>query len=157
MPHLRLDQTFTRWEELLQLILASFAYMDGRIDPPSSAIHLTPGSLAEKAGVEIAYVITEGDQLLGCVFLRPEPDCLYVGKLAVSPDAQGKGIGRQLMALAEETAAALGLSTLRLDVRVELTGNQAIFSSWGFEKTAERSHPGFDRITQIEMRKALAA
>ncbi len=172
----RIDRDFSRWDEVLDLILTSFAYMNGRIDPPSSALTLTAEALAEKAEAEIGYVVLEeqfqercdavfrpengnvleGETLLGCVFLRPEPNCLYVGKLAVAPAAQGRGVGRRLMAVAEETARGLNLPELRLDVRIELTGNQAVFAAWGFEKTAERAHPGYDRITQIEMRKSVA-
>ena len=34
--------------------------------------------------------------------------------------------------------------------------SHATFAAWGFERTAEKSHPGFTRVTFIEMRKALA-
>ena len=34
----RIDERYARHEELLALILGSFAYMDGVIDPPSSAL-----------------------------------------------------------------------------------------------------------------------
>ncbi|MDE1992240.1 MAG: GNAT family N-acetyltransferase [Rhizobiaceae bacterium] len=151
----RLDDGFDRWDALLDLILASFAYMDGRIDPPSSAHALTPALLKEKAIKEIGYVIFESDQLAGCIFCRLEPDFLYVGKLAVLPSAQGKGIGRRLLDLAETTARDHGLDALRLETRIELLDNHATFAAWGFRKTAENRHAGFDRTTSIEMRKAI--
>ncbi|WP_064693328.1 GNAT family N-acetyltransferase [Rhizobium aegyptiacum] len=156
MKIIRLDQTFTRWDELLALILAAFASMNGRIDPPSSALSLTTQSLAEKAEAEIAHVAIDGEKLAGCVFLRPEPDCLYIGKLAVLPHVQGKGLGKRLLAIAEETAAGLGLPALRLETRIELTDNHAVFAAWGFFRTAEKAHPGFVRTTFIEMQKVLA-
>lgn len=156
MTPFRIDESFARWSELLDLILASFAYMEGRIDPPSSAIGLTVESLAEKARAEIAYAAEDTGKLTGCIFLRPEADCLYVGKLAVLPSAQGKGIGFRLLATAEQQARDLGLAALRLETRIELTGNHSTFAAWGFAKTAEKSHPGFTRVTFIEMRKALA-
>jgi N-acetylglutamate synthase-like GNAT family acetyltransferase len=156
MTPFRIDESFARWAELLDLILVSFAYMEGRIDPPSSASRLTVESLVEKAEAEIAYAIENKGRLTGCIFLRPETDCLYVGKLAVLPSAQGKGIGRHLLEIAEETARELGLQALRLETRIELVGNHSTFAAWGFEKTAERSHPGFTRVTFIEMKKALA-
>ena len=156
MTPFRIDESFERWSELLDLIRASFAYMEGRIDPPSSAIRLTVESLAEKARVEIAYAVENEGRLAGCIFLRPETDCLYVGKLAVLPSAQGKGIGRRLLDIAEKTACDLGLPALRLETRIELVGNHSTFAAWGFAKTAEKSHPGFARVTFIEMRKALA-
>ena len=37
---------------MLALVLGAFAYMDGVIDPPSSAHRLTPVSLAAKAEAE---------------------------------------------------------------------------------------------------------
>ncbi|TCL71924.1 GNAT family N-acetyltransferase [Rhizobium sp. BK251] len=153
MHLVRLDQTFDRWDELLDLILRSFAYMDGRIDPPSSALRLTPATLVEKAGLEIGFVALDGAHLVGCVFCRPEGGSLYIGKLAVLPETQGKGIGRRLLAGAEETARDLGLSSLRLETRIELEENHAVFSAWGFVKTAENAHAGFGRTTSIEMRK----
>ncbi|UVD56780.1 GNAT family N-acetyltransferase [Rhizobium sp. Pop5] len=156
MTIIPLDRSFTRWDELLALILTAFASMNGRIDPPSSALRLTAQALAEKAEAEIGHVAIEQGKLTACLFLRPEADCLYVGKLAVLPAAQGKGLGRRLLAVAEETAAALGLAALRLETRIELTDNHAVFAAWGFERTAEKAHPGFTRTTFIEMRKILA-
>jgi ribosomal protein S18 acetylase RimI-like enzyme len=151
----RLDDGFYRWDELLALILASFAYMNRLIDPASSALSLTPQSLKEKARTEIGYIALDGDQLAGCIFCRPEVESLYIGKLAVLPAKQGKGIGRRLLALAETTARQRGLDALRLETRIELTGNHATFTRWGFQKTAENRHAGFDRTTSIEMRKVL--
>jgi predicted N-acetyltransferase YhbS len=147
---------FADWQGLLALIMDSFAYMDGVIDPPSSAHRLTPETLAQKARDEIAFLAHDGEKLVGCMFLKPEPPaCLYVGKLAVSPQAQGRGIGRKLLQVAQAEAARVGLPALRLETRIELVGNHATFSAWGFEKTAEKAHPGFQRPTFIEMRKRL--
>ncbi|WP_312862970.1 GNAT family N-acetyltransferase [Rhizobium sp. P28RR-XV] len=151
----RLNGRFDRWDALLDLILAAFAYMNGRIDPPSSALALTPEALREKAMNEIAYVAFDGDQLAGCIFCRPETECLYVGKLAVLPAAQGKGIGRRLLTYAEAAARQHDLHILRLETRIELIDNHATFAAWGFQKVAENRHPGFDRTTSIEMRKAV--
>jgi GNAT superfamily N-acetyltransferase len=153
----RLDDGFTRWDELLSLVMASFRYMDQRIDPRSSARKLTAEALAQKARDEIGYVIADGDTLLACAFFRPEPpDFLYLGKLAVSPAAQGKGLGRLLLAAADDTARQLCLPKLRLETRIELVENHATFSAWGFVKTAENRHAGFDRTTSIEMKRPVA-
>ncbi|MBB3315650.1 N-acetylglutamate synthase-like GNAT family acetyltransferase [Rhizobium sp. BK181] len=157
MNIVRIDEDFQRWDELLALILSSFAYMNDRIDPPSSASTLTRATLADKASVEIAYVAMEGETLSGCVFLRPEEGCLYIGKLAIAPVSQGRGIGRRLLAIAEQTARDRALSSLRLETRIELVENHDVFARWGFEKTAENAHPGFTRTTSIEMRKAISA
>lgn len=151
----RLDQDFTRWEDLLALVLETFASMDGVIDPPSSARLLTPVSLATKARAEIAYAALEGQTLLGCIFCCPEAETLYIGKLAVAPVFQGRGVGRLLLAAAERVARERQLPALRLETRIELVGNHATFARWGFVRTAENAHPGFTRPTSIEMRKVL--
>ena len=152
----KIGEEFSRWQELLTLIMSSFAYMDGVIDPPSSAHRLTLENLAEKARVEIAFVALDGDEIVGCLFCRPEPPaCLYVGKLCVSPKAQGKGIGSVLLEQAEALARELALPALRLETRIELIANHAKFAVWGFVKTAENAHAGYDRTTSIEMTKFL--
>jgi ribosomal protein S18 acetylase RimI-like enzyme len=152
----RLDATFERWAELLALILEAFDYMNTRIDPPSSALALTPETLRQKAGREIGYLAVDGDALLACMFLRPEPPHgLYIGKLAVRPSAQGRGLGWMLLGVAENEAQAHNLSQLRLETRIELAENHATFGAWGFLKTAENAHAGFARPTYIEMRKQL--
>jgi len=153
----RVDDHFERYDELLNVIISAFSYMEGVIDPPSSAARLTTQILREKSGSEMAYVALEGAHIVGCIFLRPEPpDTLYVGKLAVLPSIQGKGVGIRLMRLAEEIAHTTGFHALRLEVRVELIRNQNYFADFGFVRTAENRHPGFDRTTSFEMRKVLS-
>ncbi|MEC9462105.1 MAG: GNAT family N-acetyltransferase [Pseudomonadota bacterium] len=152
----RIDDSFSRYEELLALIMGSFAYMDGVIDPPSSAHRLTLASLKDKARDEIGLVAEVEGRLVGCAFLRPEPDFLYVGKLAVAPEAQGSGIGGRFLAEAEAIAQELGKPALRLETRIELTGNHRRFGAWGFVRTAEKSHAGYERPTYIEMQKRLS-
>ncbi|MBB3946824.1 putative N-acetyltransferase YhbS [Rhizobium skierniewicense] len=152
----KIDGDFSRFSELLALILSSFAYMDGVIDPPSSAHRLTPETLAQKARDEMAFVALQDETLLGCIFLRPEATSLYIGKLAVPPVAQGKGVGFALLGKAQEVAVGLGLTALRLETRIELAGNHRRFAAWGFVRTAENSHPGYTRVTFIEMTKRLA-
>ena len=155
---LRIDDRFTRHSELLALIQAAFAFMDGVIDPPSSAHRLTVESLAQKACDEIGLIATDSEAdaaLIGCAFLRPEPDALYIGKLAIAPQAQGRGIGRALLSQTEAIARENGLRRLRLETRIELVRNHQVFSAWGFARTAENSHAGYDRITSVEMTKTL--
>ncbi|CAN7268642.1 GNAT family N-acetyltransferase [Pararhizobium sp. LjRoot238] len=151
-----IDRAFEDWDALLALVLASFAYMHPRIASPSSALQLTPQSLKQKAETEKAYAAIENGRLAGCIFCKAEPpDCLYIGKLAVAPDAQGRGVGRLLLRAAEAYAAECDLPCLRLETRIELEENHRLFARWGFVRTAEASHPGFTRPTFIEMRKPL--
>lgn len=152
----RIDERFERWEELLDLVLRSFAYMDGVIDPPSSAHRLTVPALKEKALREIGFVAVEGDRLLGCVFVNERIDDFYLGKLAVEPEAQGSGIGRKLLEIAEFQARKSGKPVMELQTRVELSANQDTFRHFGFTEVARTAHQGYDRPTSVTMRKALS-
>jgi GNAT superfamily N-acetyltransferase len=146
---------FADWDGLLAMLHSAFAYMEGRIDPPSSLNRLDASGLAEKARAERCFLAHAGDRLAGCVFCDARPDCLYIGKLAVEPALQGQRIGRALMARAEAEARALGLPALELQTRIELVENHAAFAALGFVRTGATAHPGYDRPTSVTMRKVL--
>lgn len=142
-----------RLGDVLALIRASFADMDGRIDPPSSMHRLTPEALERQAGAGEIWAL--GDPVAACVVLTPKPDCLYLGKLAVDRPRRGEGLARVMVELAADRARALGLPALELQVRVELVENHAAFARMGFVKTGETAHEGYDRPTSITMRRAI--
>ncbi|WP_416896992.1 MAG: GNAT family N-acetyltransferase [Minwuia sp.] len=144
---------FDRWPEVHGLLMTSFAYMQGRIDPPSSMNRLTLSGLIAKSEVETALLAWRGEDLVGCAFCDARADCLYVGKVAVSDSARGAGIARALMTHAEDLARDRGLPFLELQTRVELVENHETFRRLGFVKTGEDAHEGYDRPTSIRMRK----
>ena len=144
-----------RWEDLLRLIQESFAYMDGVIDPPSSAHNLTADNLREKAKDETGFAAFIGEELAGCVFIKEKDDHFYLGKLAVAPGFEGQGIGRKLIEKAEQYTVARGKPVMELQTRIELMRNHAVFGKLGYRKVAETAHPGFTRITSITMRKEI--
>lgn len=152
----RLPDGFERWDELLALIRRAFAYMDGVIDPPSSAHRLTVESLREKAKVEAGFLAMQDDRIVGCIFAAEHAWHFYVGKLAVEPGLQGRKIGRELMGAAEALARSAGKPALELQARVELTGNHAAFGRLGFIETERTAHAGYDRPTSVTMRKTLS-
>jgi len=148
----RAQDDFAEWESVRALIIEAFASMEGRIDPPSSALRLTARAMAQDA-VGGALLLAERDGVLvGCLFARPKGDALYLGKLAVRPALQGRAIGRALVKAARAQAKAAGLAALELQTRVELAENHAAFARMGFAKVGETAHPGFDRPTSIIMR-----
>ncbi|MCC6205496.1 MAG: GNAT family N-acetyltransferase [Hyphomicrobiales bacterium] len=147
---------FSDWTGLLALILRAFAYMDGRIDPPSSALALTPESLGHRAATETMLLACEGDRLVGCAFLADRGDHFYLGKLAVEPDCHGQGIGKALMQTAERHAITAGKTAIELQTRIELIENHRMFERLGFREIARTAHPGYKRHTSLTMRKALA-
>lgn len=141
------------WPAVLRLIQTEFAYMDGRIDPPSSMHALTAESLAAQA--RSAEVWVTGLPPVACMVLTPKPAALYLGKLAVAGSHRGKGLARIMVDTALKRAAALGLPGVELQTRIELVENQAMFRALGFHEAGRSSHPGFDRPTTITYRRNL--
>lgn len=138
------------WMALLQLIQTEFAFMDGRIDPPSSMHQLTAERLAAQAQSAEVWVI--GSPPLACMVLTPKPHALYLGKLAVAGTQRGKGLARRMIDTAVQRARALGLPVVELQTRVELVENQAAFRAMGFGEVGRSSHLGYDRSTTITFR-----
>lgn len=70
--------------------------------------------------------------VLGALILQAGTDHLLIWSVAVSPEAQGRSIGRCLLAFAEEEARRLGLRLLRLYTGEKLTKNIAWYKRSGF-------------------------
>ncbi|AZO09882.1 MULTISPECIES: GNAT family N-acetyltransferase [unclassified Mesorhizobium] len=151
-----LPPDFDRWDELLALILRAFAYMEGIIDPPSSAHLLTPENLKHKAQQETGFLAIENGRIVGCVFALERAEDFYVGKLAVEPEHQGQGLGARLMQAVEDLAHRRGKHGIELQTRIELTANQASFARMGFRETGRTAHAGYHRPTSITMRKVVS-
>jgi GNAT superfamily N-acetyltransferase len=54
--------------------------------------------------------------VVGCVYVEPRGQSGYLGLLSVAPERQGSGLGRQMVAAAEDFARALRLNTMDLRV-----------------------------------------
>ena len=151
---------FDRWDELHTLLMASFAYMANRIDPPSSLLRMSAADLEQKSRDETLLLAMDGERIVGCAFVRLEaannPSRAYIGKMAVGADHRGQGIARRFVEMAEAIALDAGREALELQTRIELTENHETFASLGFIKTRENAHAGYDRPTNITMRRHLA-
>jgi len=133
------------------LLTQCFAYMEGRIDPPSSLNRLTAAGLRALSECSEIWVIEEGQVPVACMVLTPKVDTLYLGKLAVSPLYRNTGLARKMTDQALRRARILNFESITLQTRVELVENHAAFASLGFRKTSEAAHPGYNRITEVTM------
>jgi GNAT superfamily N-acetyltransferase len=88
------------------------------------------------------YVATGGDvliardgaEILGCVALEPEADGVFeLSKMAVSPAAQGRGLGRRLLEAAIARARELGATSLFLGSNRRLGPAVHLYESVGFQ------------------------
>ena len=137
------------------LLHVCFAYMEGRIDPPSSLHALTVADLVEHA--ERGEVWAVGSPPVARMVLTEKNDCLCLGKLAVHESQRGNGVARKLVSRAEGRARNLGKPYLELQTRIELVENHAAFAKLGFTRTATGAHPGYNRVSECTMRKRVTS
>lgn len=91
-------------------------------------------------------VLVEGREVLGMVTMTIEEDHLSIETVAVWPDRQGDGLGRRLIAFAEEKARNRNLSEIRLYTNEKMWENLAFYERLGFEETERRLEEGYRRV-----------
>jgi RimJ/RimL family protein N-acetyltransferase len=87
------------------------------------------------------YESTDG--LDGVLILEPRKDDLLIWSIGTAPRLHGQGLGRRLLAAAEERARALGLAMMRLYTGEPLKNNIAWYERHGY--TRERIEDLGDR------------
>ena len=90
-----------------------------------------------KDAVMLKYVSEDGT-ITGCMYLHKQERGLYLGMLTVSPALQGAGIGKKLLAAADEYAKANNCPCIFMNVislRSELI---AWYEKHGYYQTTER-------------------
>jgi ribosomal protein S18 acetylase RimI-like enzyme len=75
------------------------------------------------------------DQLAGCVYLEPQGETLYLSMLAVAPEAQAHGLGRQLLAAAEAHARLAGCHHIKMSVLAQRPELLAWYERQGYRRT----------------------
>ena len=153
--HLRAASTDDA-EQLSRLIVGAFGAYTIRLDPPSSALKETPDAIRDKLKTYSAAIVEADAIVIGCVlFTTEDDDVLYVGRLAVDPAWRRRGVARALVEYAEREARRRQLKRLRIQVRIPLVDNQALFKSCGFVEISRETHAGYTEPTTIRMEKQL--
>lgn len=94
-----------------------------------------PAEVRDLIAAGHCYVADDGERVVGCVEVATEKGRGYFGMLAVSPDIQGRGLGRRLIAFAEETARQAGCTVMDIKV-VSVRGDLVKFyESLGYTTT----------------------
>ena len=87
----------------------------------------------------------EGDRLVGCVLLREEPVCAYLGMLSVRPALQASGVGRALLDEAERVARVdLGKPEMRMRVISLRDSLLSWYERRGYARSGEREPFPYD-------------
>jgi GNAT superfamily N-acetyltransferase len=94
-----------------------------------------------------AWIAQAADgQPAGLIILIPHSGYLLLENVAVLPAAQGRGIGAQLLALAEDHARSLSLPEIRLYTNEAMTENLAYYPRHGYTQTHRAQQDGFRRV-----------
>jgi GNAT superfamily N-acetyltransferase len=110
-----------------------------------------PGPMLDDYGALIAdgvvSVLEDSDDTIAAIIvLLPKPDHLLLDNIAVRPDRQGRGLGRQLITFAEDEARRLGYAELRLYTHQKMTENITLYGRFGFAETGRGQQAGYNRV-----------
>lgn len=111
---------------------------------------LRPGPLdadyAAAVAESEAWVVERDGEVVAFLLLVPESDGMLLDNVAVLPSHHGQGLGRMLLALAEERATALGLGRIRLFTHVTMVENQRLYERYGYTETHRGGDQGLVRV-----------
>ncbi|MCT4372384.1 GNAT family N-acetyltransferase [Yangia mangrovi] len=126
------------------------AIVESAYSPYIPRIGKKPGPMLDDYATLIAAARVHVAELDGAIaallVLLPQEDAMLLDNIAVSPHAQGLGIGRALMDFAEAEARAAGHDRIRLYTHVLMTENLALYPRLGYLETGRVSEKGFDRV-----------
>lgn len=135
----------------------AYAPYRGKIKPEFTALRVTVATIRReiRSRSRVYGVAVYDGRIVGTIRYRRWKRHLGLSRLAVLPDYQGRGIGKRLVAWAEEQARRLGVPEVRGEVRAALPHLYDYYCALGFESFARRSGRGY-RNYLIAMRKRVA-
>lgn len=130
-------------ETVRDVVCAAYRHYVARIGQPPGPIK---DDYAARIRAQQAWVMADGDGISGVLVLEDGPDAFLLDNIAVRPDRQGSGVGRQLMDFAEAQACARGWDRITLYTNALMTENIAIYRKRGYVEVDRRQENGFDRV-----------
>lgn len=121
-------------------------YGDADMPPLTQTLEELRAELAECGG----WVARQDGRLVGAIRTRETPDLLLIGRIAIAPDMQGQGIGRQLLQAAEDDSDA---PEAELFTGSLSEANLQLYQRCGYVET--QRVPEGDGIEQVFLRKRL--
>jgi ribosomal protein S18 acetylase RimI-like enzyme len=130
-------------EAIRALVRTAYALYVPRMDREPAPMLADYGALVAQGIVTVAC---EGDAMLGILVCYPRGDHLHVENVAVVPAAQGRGVGRLLLAEAERLARARGLARVELYTNAVMTENFPFYAALGYEQVGRGREAGYERV-----------
>jgi ribosomal protein S18 acetylase RimI-like enzyme len=98
-------------------------------------------------------VVVENGRIVGLIETMQREDHIWIENVAVAPEAQGRGIGRRLLAHAESKAIEAGCFEARLVTNGALEANLSLYRRLGYAVDRQED---FMNGTAVHMSKKLA-
>ena len=96
--------------------------------------------------VGLVWVAERDGVPVGLLVLKVEPDHVLLDNVAVSPDAQGVGIGAHLLDFTDNYAREHGVAEVRLYTNEVMTENIAYYLRRGFAETHRATDHGYRHV-----------
>ena len=87
-----------------------------------------------------------GGGLASSIVLVDNGDHLVVNNVAVRPDLQGRGLGRELLTFAETEAVRRGFGEIRLHTNAAMADNILMYPKLGYTEVGRETRGGFHRV-----------
>jgi ribosomal protein S18 acetylase RimI-like enzyme len=107
-------------------------------------------------GGEIFFVVEDGRVLGTCAVIRHEPDVHEIAKMAVAPEARGRGYGDLLMQAAVEFSRRTGARRVVIVSNTKLAPAIRLYEKHGFARVPLAPHEKYVRA-DIRLERDLAA
>ena len=95
---------------------------------------------------EKVYVKCDESEVRGFVVFYSRGDHVHLENLAVCPEAQGMGIGTQLVRFVESTAKHEGFNVIKLYTNEKMTENFEFYRRLGYQEIGRWEEDGFNRV-----------
>lgn len=116
-----------------------------RLEPCDLRVLGNPEKEILNKGGEIFFAVADGKAVGTCALIfHPDTGRYELAKMAVSPKAQGKGIGFRLASHLIDYARDKGMTDLFLEANTKLTASVRLYYKLGFQ-AVPMSHPAYER------------
>lgn len=120
---------------LRALVDAAYGHYVDRIRDRPKPMDADDDQVVRTRSVAVAEA---GGEIVGVIVHGSDEDGYLIDNVAVAPDRQGEGIGRDLIDRAERSAARAGFDTVRLYTHELMTENRALYERLGYIEYGER-------------------
>lgn len=124
-------------------VAAAFGHYVERIGKPPGPMLLDfPGEIE----AHHVWLATDRDDVIGVLVQYETEHGFYLDTVAVSPRAQGTGVGKSLLQFAEAEALRRHYDSIYLCTNSKMVENQVLYPRIGYVEYDRRADGGYDRV-----------